>query len=286
MPPSSYWLVLAIGNSRLHWALFDQTELQQTWDTAYLSERAIAHLSRYGFSPSATVPLAEFPAELANRQPPLWLASVVPQQSRFWEQYPQQYRLRLNHIPLQGLYPTLGIDRALTLWGAVQTHQAPVLVVDAGTALTFTAADAHQQLMGGGILPGLSLQIQSLVQGTAALPLAAILDGQPVPRWATRTPDAIRSGVIHGILATIRDFVADWWLQYPQGAIALTGGDSTRIYHCLQAKTPAIAGRIALDPDLLFRGMSSIAIAEGQPFDYFTDLQNRQRLLDDDAEEP
>lgn len=267
MPLPSLWLVLAVGNSRLHWALFDRGELQQTWNTAYLSERAIAHLAQNGFTLSAHLPLTDFPANLINHHPPLWLASVVPQQTRLWEPYPRQQRLRLSQVPLQGLYPTLGIDRALALWGAVYTYRAPVLTIDAGTALTLTAADHQQHLFGGSILPGLSLQIQSLVQGTSTLPLAALLDEEAVPRWATRTPDAIRSGVIHGILATIQDFVTDWRSHFPTGAIVLTGGDGPRLYQYLQTHIPPLANQIILDPNLLFRGIPTLIQADPESLD-------------------
>lgn len=57
-----------------------------------------------------------------------------------------------------------------------------ILVIDAGTALTFTAADADQRLVGGAILPGLGLQRSSLAQKTATLPRVELL---PSPSTAT-----------------------------------------------------------------------------------------------------
>ena len=52
-----------------------------------------------------------------------------------------------------------------------ETGGFPMLVIDAGTALTFTGADANQCLVGGAILPGLRLQLASLGQKTGQLPL-------------------------------------------------------------------------------------------------------------------
>ena len=86
------------------------------------------------------------------------LASVVPSQTALWQIYPNVHIINLDQIPLQGVYPTLGIDRALALWGAGKTWGFPMLVIDAGTAMTFTGADANQCLVGGAILPGLGLQ--------------------------------------------------------------------------------------------------------------------------------
>ena len=257
MDSSEAWLVLAIGNSRLHWAMFNGEALQQAWDTPYLSRLAIAYLCQRDRQDAPPPELHYFPYDdIAHL--PLWLASVVPQQTTLWENHPNHRRIALNNIPIQGLYPSLGIDRALTLWGAIQQLGNPVLVIDAGTALTFTAADDQRHLVGGAILPGVLLQIRALVEGTAALPLAALPKGAALARWATQTPDAIRSGIFYGVLATIQDFANDWLRRYPETAIALTGGDSDRLYSALQANTPALAERIHLDPHLLFRGVPAI----------------------------
>jgi len=259
MTLSDPWLALAIGNSRLHWALFDGDRLQQTWNTAYLSSRAIAHLSQPNVPPAAHPELQTFPLLPQGAAPlPIWLASVVPQQTLLWEGYPHTWVITLEQIPLLGVYPTLGIDRALTLWSTTQTLGAPALVVDAGTALTFTAADGDLHLMGGAILPGLSLQIHALVQGTAALPLPALQDASLPDRWATRTPDAIRSGVMFGLLATVQDFVQDWQQRFPTSAIALTGGDGPRLHQALHLVMPGLAQQITLDPHLVFRGVPAI----------------------------
>jgi type III pantothenate kinase len=69
---------------------------------------------------------------------PLYLASVVPSQTALWQTYPDVHIITLDQVPLQGVYPTLGIDRALALWGAGETWGWPMLVIDAGTALTLT----------------------------------------------------------------------------------------------------------------------------------------------------
>jgi type III pantothenate kinase len=248
------WLALAIGNSRLHWAAFSGKEPLYWWDSDYWTAEAIA---QFAANPaSAALPIA---GEVSWQAPvPLAIASVVPAQTQLWQQYPAHRFLTLADVPLGNLYPTFGIDRALTLWGAICTVGAPVLAIDAGTALTFTAADRHNNLIGGAILPGLRLQQQSLAQDTAALPLVALqseLDALP-PRWATNTPAAIRSGILYTLLASLRDFAQDWLSQAPTGAIALTGGDSALLYQALSQQNPALAARIHHDPALIFRGIA------------------------------
>lgn len=141
------WLGLMLGNSRRHWAKLCGQTVLETWDE------------------DNTEPPPTLKDDL-----PLIVASVVCEPTQYWARFPQVRVLTLADIPLNGMYSTLGIDRALAVLGAGTQYGWPILVIDAGTALTFTAADADQRLVGGAILPGLGLQRSSLAQKTATLP--------------------------------------------------------------------------------------------------------------------
>lgn len=258
------WLALAIGNSRLHWAIFVGATLESSWEIEHLPVDRGAFLIQQwvaGEWPEEIFPPSWVPSWLTGASPtspiPLYLASVVPSQTRIWQTYPYSREIALEQLPLRGLYPTLGIDRALAVLGAGTEFGWPLLVIDAGTALTLTGADANRQLIGGAILPGLRLQLQSLAANTAALPL---VETRPslAPRWANTTVDAIYSGIVYTLLAGILDFIADWCRQFPDSAIALTGGDRATLLSYLLAYAPAIAKNIISDPHLIFWGMCSI----------------------------
>jgi type III pantothenate kinase len=138
-------------------------------------------------------------------------------------------------------------------------------VIDAGTALTFTGADAQARLVGGAILPGLRLQLQALGDHTAALPQLA---GQPAKlpqRWSHSTADAIWAGVLYTLLASLREFVGAWRSQYPTSAVLITGGDAVLLLELLHQQTNDLAAPIQLDPQLIFRGMGQVMRAETQP---------------------
>jgi type III pantothenate kinase len=113
-----------------------------------------------------------------------------------------------------------------------------VLVVDGGTALTYTAV-VGREVVGGAIAPGIRLQLQALHQGTAALP--------------DLTSAAIHSGVLYSVLASIHDFLAAWRRDYPHSKVVLTGGDSTFIYQHLKP----FAQPVILDPQVIFKGMAA-----------------------------
>lgn len=246
------WLALEIGNSRLHWGLFNGETLLGTgdWVTGGWEEAIISKLP-------LPVPYSLLPHPL-----PVVIASVVPKQTALWETYPNVRVITLDQIPLKNTYPTLGIDRALALWGAGMSWGFPMLVIDAGTALTFTAADAEQCLVGGAILPGLGLQLASLGQKTGQLPQLEIETLQSLPpRFALNTPEAMQSGVIYTLLAGIKDFLEDWWQLFPDGKVAMKGGDRTLLFNYLQVLYPEIAQCLIVEPNLIFWGMQKILIA-------------------------
>jgi type III pantothenate kinase len=250
------WLGLAIGNSRLHWAWFTDDTLQKTWDTPHFSQELVQQLitKQFDFSTyDRTLAVPTF------KNPEAWVASVVPAQIDLWRSYSFLNVITLEQISIPGTYATLGVDRALALWGALATWGSPTLVIDAGTALTFTGADQAGHFVGGAILPGLQLQLRSLNQSTAALPAINSQSIVTLPdRWAGNTDGAIVSGVIYTALAGVRDFIADWWQRFPQSFVALTGGDSRLLQACLCAQNPDFATRIRVEPNLIFWGMREV----------------------------
>ncbi|MGB5959010.1 MAG: pantothenate kinase [Coleofasciculaceae cyanobacterium] len=256
------YIALMIGNSRLHWAWFKDVTFQ-AWDTDHLSITVVESLMQSwasGVALKEILPrsLSQYSSEC---QLPLYIASVVPAQTKLWQSYPGAKVITLDDLPLKAVYPSLGIDRALAVLGAGEVYGYPTLVIDGGTALTFTGADAELRLIGGAILPGLGLQLQSLAQKTAALPETQLPTQLP-PRWAIQTNTAIESGVIYTILAGIRDFIEDWRCQFPDSKIALTGGDAAVLFSYLQVQFPEIARQVVVDSNLIFWGMGACSSAE------------------------
>ena len=242
--PPKTWLALIIGNSRLHWGLFNQNKLTKAWDTNYL--------------PSPHLPIP--PSPHLSSSPPLFIASVVPTQTKLWQNYPNAKFITLNEISLNNLYPTLGIDRALALLGAGETWGFPILVIDAGTALTFTGANSNRNLIGGAILPGLGLQFSTLTNKTGQLPNVELPQQLP-PRYAVNTQEAIQSGIIYTILAGIKDFIAAWLQDFPESNVAITGGDHTVLFNYLKSQYPQIAAKIIVEKNLILWGIQKTVIS-------------------------
>jgi type III pantothenate kinase len=254
---SRYWLALTIGNSRLHWGLFQHQNLINFGDSSHLSHQS-----------DRKIFLQQLGDRFAARQSrdrnldnlTIYLASVLPKQTRLWSNYPQLKQITLRDIPLNNLYPTLGIDRALAVWGAGHKYGFPCLVIDGGTALTFTAVDGGRNLVGGAIVPGLRSQLTALSKKTAALPEINLPTHLP-SRWALNTEDAIASGIVYGAIAIINDFINHWYDLFPDSTVILTGGDGKLLYEYLRDRQ-LLTSDIAFDPHLIFWGMESVRSKE------------------------
>jgi type III pantothenate kinase len=264
------WLALMIGNSRLHWALFADQQVLQVWHSP-LSEFK-------GFHPGGSQDWADwqsffppFQSDIPTSDPSLpypelWLASVVPSQLEFWRTYPNLNLLQLSDVPLRQMYTGLGLDRALALWGAGITYGWPCLVIDGGTALTLTGADANASLIGGAIFPGLALQFQALASSTAALSLVELPQELPT-LWGKDTATAIQSGIVHTAVAGIMHAIQQWTQSYPDSKIILTGGDAEQLsiyikrwvlqYEACDQELNCLM----TDPTLIFTGMQALRSA-------------------------
>lgn len=242
---------MALGNSRTHWAQFE------------LGAIAARGHSRHLQASETAASLAQQPWwSRLSPEVPLVVASVVPQQWQRLQQYlpPKTpiYNLSRLPLPLGGVYPGFGIDRGLAALGAGQRWGFPLLLIDGGTALTFTGIDGEKSLVGGAILPGLALQQRALVQGTALTDETDMMGTDLPPRWALETGEAIRSGILYTLLAGVEQSIHQWQQLFPESAIVLTGGDGARLAAGLQAIAPQVACRVVVDGEALFWGMAAM----------------------------
>lgn len=272
MADDTPWLALVVGNSRLHWGAFEGQRWLGGWHTPHLTPAQGHILMVQGFTDQAWTSLAADIPELERLElpprmvafPALWIASVVQAQDDLWRTYPRSYAISTDQVPLGHRYPTLGVDRALALVGAGESYGWPVLVVDGGTALTLTAG-SERRLMGGAILPGLRSQFRALYDYTDGLPLLSYDLNHLPPRWATTTAEAMTSGVLYGQLATLREFITDWWQHFrvepTAGQVVFTGGDGPALAAALAAQTldwadaPDWVDVLQVDPNLMFWGL-------------------------------
>lgn len=99
------------------------------------------------------------------------------------------------------------------------------IIVDFGTATTIDALTAERDYLGGLILPGLRVAMESLGTRTARLPKVEIR--KPAELIGRSTIESIQSGLFFGNLAVLRQLCADLRAQYFAGRATVvigTGG--------------------------------------------------------------
>jgi len=96
---------------------------------------------------------------------------------------------------------TLGADRIANSIGALTKCGGKVIVVDFGTATTFSIVGARRDYLGGAIMPGINSAIKGLHESAAMLPLYQI--EKPNKVIATCLKDGLHSGIFYGTLGAV-----------------------------------------------------------------------------------
>lgn len=130
-------------------------------------------------------------------------------------------------LPIENLYEskeTLGLDRLAAAVGAATFFPGKdLLVIDAGTAVTFDLIDKQNRFLGGNISPGLNMRFRSLNEFTKNLPAI-----RPADLWndiGKTTEEAIRAGVQNGMIFEIDGMISHVLKDWPECQVILTGGD-------------------------------------------------------------
>lgn len=101
----------------------------------------------------------------------------------------------------------VGSDRIANAIAALQRHPGrDILVVDCGTATTFDVITATGDYLGGAILPGIGVSLDSLASKTARLPRVEL--ARPEVALGRSTVESIQSGVYHGHVGAIRQILS------------------------------------------------------------------------------
>jgi type III pantothenate kinase len=144
---------------------------------------------------------------------------------------------------------TLGTDRIAAVAGAFSMFEGQdVLVIDAGTALTFEFLSTNVY-KGGNISPGLNMRFKALNKFTDKLPLISLSENYSNP--GRNTNDAILAGVITGVTYEINEYIRTFKNKHIEFKLILTGGDG----ELLKDK---INYQIAYMPDIVIDGLNYI----------------------------
>ena len=209
-------LVIDIGNSRTKFSVFDQRiEVYSSTGDELLPVHIIALLKKFPLIKKVIVSTVKnFPPEL---------------KSYLSENF--NHFLELNEgtpLPLENKYltkNTLGNDRLAAAVGAAYIYpNSNILVIDAGTALTYDIVTETNLYMGGNISPGIEMRYKALHQFTGRLPLVEFREF--IGLFGQSTHDAIHAGVQNGIINEVDCTINSFKEIYKNLYVIITGGNA------------------------------------------------------------
>ncbi len=151
---------------------------------------------------------------------------------------------------IKGIPEGYGADRIAADFGAfAQDATSPIMVIDAGTCITYDIFAADGEVIGGVISPGVQLRLQAMHDHTALLPL---IKAEPyAPLHAMNTKGCLLAGAIYGARFEVIGYIREISQLYPDIHVFLTGGNYFPIPEDIKCK-------VTHDPFLVLKGLDSI----------------------------
>lgn len=141
----------------------------------------------------------------------------------------------------------VGADRIVNAVAAVREHEAPLIIIDMGTATTLCVIDRAGNYTGGAILPGLKLSLDSLSSRTAQLPFISLeIPGKVVGK---NTIDSMRSGIMYGTASMLDGLIDRIEEEIGEKTTVIATGGLSRFV------IPLCRRQIIYDDALLLKGL-------------------------------
>ena len=207
-------LAIDIGNTVAKLALFDNGELVEVLSSSNHSLDCLAMLCQ------------KYPVDKAVMASVIKVSRTIRRQLAKIEVSVLELTYR-TPVPINNRYrtpETLGMDRLAAVVGANNLMPGKdILVIDAGTAVTYEFIDADANYWGGNISPGIYTRFKALNACCDKLPLID-KEGEDID-MGYDTETAIRAGVIKGMQYEMMGYIELMRKKYPNLLVFLTGGD-------------------------------------------------------------
>ncbi|TDQ30220.1 type III pantothenate kinase [Tenacibaculum caenipelagi] len=236
------YLIIDVGNTRVKVAVTEIDTVKEVF--IFEKEKIISELkkitSKYSISSSIVSSVAIFSEEEKEKIDtflnPVYLNSETK-------------------VPFKNNYKTpktLGVDRIALAAAAVKKYpNKNVLVLDAGTCITYDFITKEGVYLGGAISPGIAMRYKALHTFTSKLPL---LEPSEVESFIGRdTNSSIHSGIVNGISNEIDGIIKQYQKKYQDLTVVLTGGDT--YFLSKQLKSVIFA-----HPNFVLEGLHTILI--------------------------
>lgn len=203
-------LAIDVGNSQTVLGLFSGSELVHNWRIATDVTRTADELAITVYS---LLELAHVPRDAVTA---FALASVVPRLN-------QQYQIMsTRHFHIHPLVVAPGVKTGMPILtnnprevgadlivdgvAAYEEYGGPCIVVDFGTATTFSAISAKGEYLGTAIAPGIEISMDALAQRAAKLSKVELVD--PGTVIGKTTVQSMQAGAVYGFAGQVDGIVS------------------------------------------------------------------------------
>lgn len=205
------FLAIDAGNSNVVFALYDQNS--NTWTNQFRLEtrtpKLISQLAK-------KVPVYFLEHGLTNSDiKEIGISSVVPEINSLMIDFCKKYFGIEPYLVSPRSYSLLevktqrpqemGTDLMCNVVAAWDLFKHATIIVDFGTALTFTVLDNQARIVGVSIVPGLQTAIKSLFSNTSKLPEVELK--LPNSALGTDTIHAIQGGILYGYTGLVQGMI-------------------------------------------------------------------------------
>jgi len=139
----------------------------------------------------------------------------------------------------------IGADLIANAVAVMTRYQQNCVVVDFGTALTFTTVSKDRKILGVAILPGLVTAVKALFANTAQLPEVPLV--LPVSAIGKNTTHAIQAGILLGYEGLVKSMLQRIRAELDGECIAVATGGLSSIIDTLRGEFVEIDRKLTLD---------------------------------------
>ena len=235
-------LVIDIGNTQIKVAVFQETILifKDQFSSDQLISRVLSISEQYNIKEGIISHVTNLDQTLL-----LELKKIV-------KLIELDYQTKLPFLNKYLTPKTIGVDRLALIAGAKgQFPNQNVLVIDAGSCITFDFINKKAEYFGGDISPGIEMRYKAVNHYTANLPLLNRIE--LLPELGDSTQNAIHRGILNGVIQEIEGVIGQYQTKNQKLTVVLTGGDTIFLAKNLKSSIFAI-------PNFLLEGLNSILI--------------------------
>ena len=245
-------LLFDVGNSRLRWGVLERGRIVRTGSTTHKTLQETGYMSLTSRLPGKVDQVLV--SNIAGASVATRLAGVLgihcATDIRFLRAEKKAYGVTNSYK-----YPRrLGVDRWAAMIGARAEFGGSLCVVDVGTAVTIDLINKDGMHLGGQILPGLQLMVDSLEKDTHGIKAPGriqISTGNGMQLFAKSTNAAIYNGSLSAVCGAIEQAARTMRAEGFRPKIVLTGGDASRILKQLDSN-------VLHRPNLVLQGLAFI----------------------------